>query len=178
VSYRFPFVQLAMRRLLSWFVVHLMPNFSLIDSELTCWGLLDVHSPEGGHPNPSQQLGGLASSKGASCTGRGDGWAPPACGGLAGWSCVVASPEGGVLVPRFFQWLSGRRLNRAMCCLRRGSLSCLLVCLELLNTAAMLVSILDTMFCLAWQFSRPSCMSSCGITFADAWGPKPMLFLP
>jgi len=100
------------------------------------------------------------------------------CGGLAGWSCVVASLEGGVLVSRFFRWLSGRRLGRAMCCLRRGSLSCLLVCLELLNTATMLVSILDTMFCLAWQFSRPSCMSSCGITFADAWGPKPMLFLP
>ena len=48
VSYHFSSVQLAMRGLLSWFVVQLMPGFSLIDSELTCWGLLDVHSPEGG----------------------------------------------------------------------------------------------------------------------------------
>ena len=75
-----------------------------------------------------------------------------------------------MLVSRFFQWLSGRQLGRAMCCLRRGSLSCLLVCQKLLNTTTMLVRILDTMFCLAWQFSRPSCMSSCGIMFADAWG--------
>ena len=43
-----------MRGLLSWFVVQLMPDFSLIDSKLTCWGLLDVHSPEGGPLNPSQ----------------------------------------------------------------------------------------------------------------------------
>ena len=41
-------------RLLSWFVVQLMTDFSLIDSELTCWGLLDVHSPEGGPSNPPQ----------------------------------------------------------------------------------------------------------------------------
>ena len=41
-------------RLLSWFVVQLMPDCSLIDSELTCWGLLDVHSPEGGPSNPPQ----------------------------------------------------------------------------------------------------------------------------
>ena len=54
VSYHFSSVQLAMRGLLSWFVVQLMPSFSLIDSELTCWGLLDVHSPEGGPSNPPQ----------------------------------------------------------------------------------------------------------------------------
>ena len=54
VSYHFSSVQLAMRGLLSWFVVQLMPGFSLIDSELTCWGLLDVHSPEGGPSNPPQ----------------------------------------------------------------------------------------------------------------------------
>ena len=54
VSYHFSSVQLAMRGLLSWFVVQLMPGFSLIDSKLTCWGLLDVHSPEGGPSNPPQ----------------------------------------------------------------------------------------------------------------------------
>ena len=123
MSYRFPFVQLAMRGSLSWFVVHLMPDFSLIDSELTCWGLLDVHSPEGGHPNPSQQLGGLASPKGVSCAGRGDGWAPLACGSLAGWSCDVTSPEGGVLMSCSFWLLSRRQLGPAMCCLQRSSLS-------------------------------------------------------
>ena len=51
-----------MRGLLSWFVVHLMPCFSLIDSKLTCWGLLDVHSPEGGPStrplDPVSDLGG------------------------------------------------------------------------------------------------------------------------
>ena len=36
--------------------------------------------------------------KGASYIGRGDGWASPACGSLAGWSCDVTSPEGGVLM--------------------------------------------------------------------------------
>ena len=40
----------------------------------------------------------------------------------------------------------------------------------------MLVTILDTVFCLAWQFSRPSCMPSCGITFADAYCPN--MFVP
>ena len=54
VSCLFSSLQLAMRGLLSWFVVQLMPAFSLIDSELTCWGLLDVHSPEGGPSNPPQ----------------------------------------------------------------------------------------------------------------------------
>ena len=54
VSYHFSSVQLAVQGLLSWFVVQLMPGFSLIDSELTCWGLLDVHSPEGGPSNPPQ----------------------------------------------------------------------------------------------------------------------------
>ena len=46
-----------MRGLLSWFVVQLMPAFCLIDSELTCWGLLDVHSPEGGPSNPPLGVG-------------------------------------------------------------------------------------------------------------------------
>ena len=54
MSCLFSSLQLAMRGLLSWFVVQLMPAFSLIDSELTCWGLLDVHSPEGGPSNPPQ----------------------------------------------------------------------------------------------------------------------------
>ena len=76
-----------MRGLLSWFVVQLMPDFSLIDSEL------------------------------------GDGWAPPARGSLAGWSCDVTSPEGGVLIPCSFRLLSRRRLGLAMCCLPRCSLS-------------------------------------------------------
>ena len=112
-----------MRGLLSWFVVQLMPDFNLIDSELTCGGLLDVHSPEGGPSNPPQYLGGLASPKGASYIGRGDGWAPPARGSLAGWSCDVTSPEGGVLKPCSFRLLSRRRLGLAMCCLPRCSLS-------------------------------------------------------
>ena len=61
--------------------------------------------------------------KGASYIGRGDGWAPPARGSLAGWSCDVTSPEGGVLIPCSFRLLSRRRLDLAMCCLPRCSLS-------------------------------------------------------
>ncbi len=60
---------------------------------------------------------------GASYAGRGDGWAPPVCGSLAGWSCDVTGPEGGVLMSRSFRLLSGRRLGPAMCCLWRRLLS-------------------------------------------------------
>ena len=51
---------------------------------------------------------------GASYAGRGDGWAPPVCGSLAGWSCDVTGPEGGVLMSRSFRLLSGRQLGLAM----------------------------------------------------------------
>ena len=71
----------------------------------------------------------LASPKGASYTGRGDGWAPLACGSLAGWSCNVTSPEGGVLMPCSFRLLSRRRLSPAMCCSQQSSLT--LPCLTL-----------------------------------------------
>ena len=40
VSYHFSSVQLAMRGLLSWFVVQLMPGFSLIVSKLTWCAVL------------------------------------------------------------------------------------------------------------------------------------------
>ena len=95
-----------MQGLFSWFVVQLMPDFSLIDGVLTYWGLLDVHSPERGPIKPPSVAGGLASPTGASYTCRGDGWAPLACGSLAGWSCDVTSLEGGVLISCSFRSLS------------------------------------------------------------------------
>ena len=36
---------------------------TLIDSELTCWGLLDVHSPEGGPSTPLSSWGVLPALK-------------------------------------------------------------------------------------------------------------------
>ena len=53
-KYEEKFQEKTQQHQLSWFVVQLMPCFSLIESELTCWGLLDVHSPEGGPSNPPQ----------------------------------------------------------------------------------------------------------------------------
>ena len=43
--------------------------------------------------------------------------------GLAGWSCDVTSPEGGVLMSCSFRLLSRSQLGPAMCCSRRSSLS-------------------------------------------------------